>query len=347
VTPVRHRTLDQSGVGPYDLLTVDDMDPHDVAHDALSSWQSAFAAARVEPLPTATNPIWSIITEDDRRFVLKELPEYPPGVGLVDEFRVLSYLSGAGIPVVLPVATDHATLSATVGQKHYSLLPWADSDDRNHELDPDAALTARSIGSAIASMDAALAACPWQPESFHDDPAGEMLEEGWPQLPEVASLIAPLRDDLYAEVKGLPTQRTHGDTNTGNVLVRGTTVSAFLDFDHLPTGPRVRDLSRYLASRLRQHLTQEATAERDAAAWVAALGDYTAGYDETYPLSSQEVAAIVPLLLLVEIGFTSWCVHGWVPDPAGYQQGIRAIRWLAPRLQELTAASTQVVPTPL
>jgi hypothetical protein len=31
--------------------------------------------------------------------VLKHLPEFPPGVGPVEEYRVLCYLQAAGLPV--------------------------------------------------------------------------------------------------------------------------------------------------------------------------------------------------------------------------------------------------------
>jgi Ser/Thr protein kinase RdoA (MazF antagonist) len=206
------------------------------------------------------------------------------------------------VPVVLPVVTDDARLSAQVDHRHFTLLPWIDSDGGNHELRPDAAVASRSVGRAIGHLDAVLATCPWQPESFVDDPARDMLVESLPKVPELGELIAPLRDQLWSAVVDLPNQISHGDCNTGNVLVRGTTVRAFLDLDHLPRGPRVRDLSYYLASRLQEHLAQLETAQRDSTAWVAALGHYVAGYHDSYPLTERELAAVVPLILLNEIG---------------------------------------------
>ena len=315
------------------------MNEEELATAALGAWQSSLTFVRVDRLPVVTNPVWKVVTDHGRRFALKQLPEFPPGVGLVHEFRVLCHLAAAGVPVAMPVVTDEARLTAHVGDRQFSLLPWADSDQGNHELAPDAAATSRSIGGAIGHLDAALAKCPWLPPSFVDDPARDVLGDTLLKVPEVAELIAPLRDELWSAVIDLPTQLTHGDCNTGNVLVHGGTVSAFLDLDHLPVGPRIRDLSYYLASRLQVHLAQPETARRDAEAWIAQLGHYVAGYHESHPLTEREIAAVVPLILLVEIGSASWCLHGWVPNPAGYDISLRTLAWLAARIEELTEAA--------
>lgn len=322
------------------------MHPVDPISPALSAWQTSLTFVRAEPLPQVTNPVWLVVTEDDRRFVLKELPEFPPGVGPVDEFRVLSHLAATNIPVVLPVITDDARLWSMVGERKYMLLPWIEHEDRNHELGVDAAAAARAIGHALGSLDAALAACPWRPPSFVDDPARQVLGETLPQLPELRELIAPLMDHLWSATQDLSSQLTHGDCNTGNVLVRGSEVVAFLDFDHLPVGPRVRDLTYYLASRLRGHLADAVTAERNVQAWMAVLADYIAGYHAAHPLSVREIDAIVPLILVIEIGHTAWCVQGWVPDPAGYRRGLRTVSWLTTHLDDVIAAAKRTALSP-
>jgi Ser/Thr protein kinase RdoA (MazF antagonist) len=249
------------------------------------------------------------------------------------------HLAVAGVPVVMPVVTDDAGLAAQVDGRQFVLLPWVESDATNHEVTPDAAVTSRSIGEAIGRLDAALANCPWLPRSFLDDPARDVLVEALPKVPEVADLVAPLRDRLWTAVIELPTQLTHGDCNTGNVLVHQRRVRAFLDLDHLPIGPRVRDLSYYLASRLRSHFANPATALPDADAWVAQLGNYLEGYHDSYPLSERELAAVVPLIILTEIGCASWSLHGWVPDPARYDLSVRTIAWLMAHVDELTDAA--------
>lgn len=301
----------------------------------------------MDAMPLVNNPLWRVVAEDGREFVLKRLPEFPPGVGPVDEFRVLTYLQAAGVPVALHVVTDDGTITTVAGDRKYALFPFLPSDSGNHELGPDAADTSHAIGAAIGRFDQVLADCPWPVRSYVDDPAPDILGEALPKLPdEVVGVVAPFVDRLRLAVSGLPAQRTHGDCNTGNVLVWGTRVSGFIDIDHLPIGPRVRDLSYYLASRLRPHLSQPETAERDVAAMMAVLGEYVAGYQETCPLSERESAAVVPLILLAEIGSASWNLYGWVPNPERYQQSVRAITWVAGHLDELTeAAGTPPMPS--
>lgn len=322
------------------------MNPVDPISRALRAWQTNLTFVQAEPLPLVTNPVWLVVTEDERRFVLKELPEFPPGAGPVDEFRVLSHLAVTNVPVAVPVITDDARLWTVVGERKYMLLPWIEHDDRNHELGVDAAAAARAIGHALGRLDAALAACPWRPPSFVDDPARQVLGETVPQLPDLVELIAPLKERLWSATCDLPSQLAHGDCNTGNVLIRGTDVVAFLDFDHLPVGPRVRDLSYYLASRLRRHLADADTVDRDVHAWMAVLSDYIAGYHAAHPLSAQEIDAIVPLILVIEIGHTAGCVQGWVPDPAGYHRGLRTVSWLTTHLDDVIAAAKRTALPP-
>ncbi len=57
------------------------------------------------------NAIWRVIGEDRREWVLKQLPEFPPGVGPVEEYRVLCYLQAAGLPVPVPIVTDDGQIA--------------------------------------------------------------------------------------------------------------------------------------------------------------------------------------------------------------------------------------------
>lgn len=318
------------------------------AQSALQAWKSIVGTASPEPLRQVTNPLWRVVTEAGREFVLKLLPEFAPGMSPVEAFRVVSHLHGAGVPVVPPIVTDDASIHTSVDERQYVLLPLVPTDVGNHELGPNAATTSRAIGAAIAQLHRAFLDCPWPASSYTEDPAPQILGERLPLLSaEATRPVAPLVDRLWAAVADLPVQLTHGDCNTGNVLVHGTQVSAFIDIDHVPIGPRVRDLSYYLASRFNEHLGRSETAERDAAATVAVLGNYVAGYQQVFPLSERELGALVPLILLVEIGGAHWWLHGWVPQPERYQQGVGVITWIVEHLDGLaTAAGTPPLPRP-
>jgi Ser/Thr protein kinase RdoA (MazF antagonist) len=304
------------------------------------AWESVVGAAQLEPLPLVHNPIWRIDAEDGRRFVLKQLPEVAPGVGPVEGFRVLCYLQAAGIPVALPVVTDDGSIHTPVEGRLYAVLPFVPADRSDHDLGPAASSTAYAVGTALGEIDKALADCPWRLRSYVDDPAPEILGKALPKLPaEISRPVAPLADQLWATLADLPTQRTVGDCNAGNVLVHDSQVTAFIDLDHLPIGPRIWDLSDYLASRLRTHLSRPDTAERDTAALLAVLGRYVAGYHRAYPLTQRELAAVIPLILVIEIGLADWHLHGWVPDPEGYRQSVWAITWITANMAALTTAA--------
>ena len=316
------------------------MDENPTARSALAAWGSMVDVACIDVLPRATNPLWRVGAANGQTFVLKLLPEFPPGVSPVEEFRVLSHLQECGVPVAVPILTDDAAIHTTVGNRLYALLPFLPSEPGNHESGPDAAETAFTIGGAIGQMNRALAACPWQLHSFVDDPGRQILVEALSGLPEEATRpILPFTDRLRDAIRDLPTQLTHGDCNDGNVLVRDRRVSGFIDFDHLPVGPRVRDLSYYLASRVRTHLAQPETASRDTRAMLAVLDHYVAGYHLAHPLTRPELGAIVPLMLLVEVGGAHWCLNGWEPDLEGYRQSLRSIDWISAHIDELTAAA--------
>jgi len=313
-------------------------------YTALQAWKTVVGAARVEPMNKVHNPIWRVTGEDGREWVLKRLPEWPPGVGPVEEYRVLCYLQAGGLPVAAPIVTDIGLIAHNAdnlgtdpmekrptGTHAYALIPLLPNDPERSES-PELATT---IGRALGRLDRMLAECPWHVTSFNDDPAPDILGDDYDKLPtELRDLVDPLLDRLWAALTDLPTQLTHGDCNVGNVLLHNGVVTGLIDLDHMPHGPRVIDLSYYLASRLLDQIV-----DGDPDAMVAVLRNYVAGYHSVHPLTERELAAVVPLLLTALVGGADWCLHGWVPDPAGYQRNLRAIEWTATRFDQLVSAA--------
>ncbi|HEY8458239.1 MAG TPA: phosphotransferase [Actinopolymorphaceae bacterium] len=314
-------------------------------YEALQAWRSVVGAARLEPMEKVHHPIWRVTGEDGRQWVLKRLPEWPPGVGPVEEYRVLCYLQARGLPVAVPVVTDDGLIAHNAdnlgtephekrptGPNAYALTPLLPNDPELRES-PE---LARTIGRGIGRLDRMLSECPWHVTSFTDDPGPNILGDSYVNLPEeLRTLVDRLRSRLLAALTDLPTQLTHGDCNVGNVLVHDGEVSGYIDLDHLPRGPRVRDLSYYLASRLSKQINGG-----DPGAMVAVLRHYVAGYHSVHPLTERELAAVVPLLLTALVGGADWCLRGWVPDPAGYQRNLRAIEWVTSRFDHLVEAAT-------
>ena len=326
------------------------MDDQEFVESALRDWSTAIEMVSWTAMPKVTNPIWQVAATDGRSYVLKLLPEYPPGAGPVDEFRVLCHLQKRGIPVALPVVTDEGRIHTTVDGRLVALLPMLPSSADDHEFGADPTGTAFDVGRAIGVLDEVLNEVPWTIKSFSDDdPAGSL--DGLAALPdEVRLQVEPWGDRLRHAVRDLPTQLTHGDCNTGNVLIDRGRVSGFLDFDHLPSGPRVRDLVSYLVSRLRHQLVRQNGEAGDIRAWGGAFPSYLAGYHDACSLTAQEINAVVPLMLLVEVGGAHWCLHGWEPNPEGYQMNRLSIAWLVEHFEELSreaqaAIQDRVTPT--
>ncbi|WP_156821073.1 phosphotransferase enzyme family protein [Microlunatus phosphovorus] len=311
----------------------------DAARVALSAWASIVGDDPViTAMPNVTNPVWRIEVCDQPALVLKQLPEYPAGVEPVVEYRVLSHLQGSGVSVALPIVTDTGQIVASIGDLAWSLLPHLPHQTENHELGPDAGETTFLIGAAIGHLSQALADYPYGVASFVDDPV-KVLDEALPQLPdEVIRLARPYAGRLVEVCGGLPIQLTHGDCNDGNVLINSKGRVSFIDIDHLPVGPRVRDLAYYLTSRLRRHLGSPQTAMLTTCALITAVPSYVAGYRRVQQLSEQEIAAIVPLMLVAEIGGAHWSLYGWEPNLANYRRSKASIEWLIARLDELTVS---------
>lgn len=307
----------------------------DDARTALTAWASLLdRGVTLTPMPRATNPLWRL---DHARspLVLKQLPQYPPGVPPVAEFRVLTHLQRHEVPVALPIVTDGGSLFVSVNDRQWTLLPYLPQQAGIFELGPDASATAYAVGAAIGGLDKALAGYPWPVDSYLDDPI-KVVTESLPELPpEAVDLVQPLECLLRETCTNLPTQLTHGDCNDGNVLLDQGRVTGIIDLDHLPTGPRARDLAYYLASRLANHLAEPGAAE----AMASVVSDHVAGYHQVYPLTDQELRAIVPLMLTTEIGGAHWALNGWETNIARYQRSLRSIRWIAEHLSDLTQAA--------
>jgi Ser/Thr protein kinase RdoA (MazF antagonist) len=307
------------------------------AHLALTAWASIVDDGVLTPMAQVTNPLW-LVESFGSALVLKQLPQYPPGVEPVAQFRVLSHLQAHGVPVALPTLTDQGTLHATVNDRQWVLLPYLEHRPSSPELGPDAPSVAFAIGTAIGRLDRALAAYPWPVKSYVDDPTKTITRALLELPPEAVEIAGPFADILSDRCAGLPVQLTHGDCNDGNVLLNHDQLVGIIDIDHLPTGPRVRDLAYYLGSRLRRYLEWPNGAIA-AATMVDVLGDYVAGYHQIHPLTEQELRAIVPLMLLVEIGGAHWALHGWEPDRDTYQRNLRSITWIIHHFRALAQAA--------
>lgn len=118
--------------------------------------------------------------------------------------------------------------------------------------------------------------------------------------------IIPRR--LVAAVTDLPVTRLHGDCHGGNLLADSTGLYGVIDIDHLPIGPRIYDLAYYAADLVknRHHL------RGPIGAIIAAV---VAGYQQHTTLTTRELLAIVPAMIISELGMIHWFI-----DKTGEEQ---------------------------
>lgn len=244
--------------------------------------------------------LWPVMAEDGARYFLKRLGPWR-NLPLADEARILRHLARQGIPVAEFEFTDHATLYAGEAEESYVLLPHLVHDPFTVA---DLVSLAGTIGGAVAELHLALASYPWGANSYSED-LGAALASSLTLPPDIAEAFARRRDSMIAAVRYLPTQLVHGDLTPENVLLkRPGVVSGFIDFDHLPLGPRTWDIAKYLSRRLRMGWRQDPTAA--SVGRLDHLAGFLQGYHATSPLDDAESAALPALILaanLIEVSY--------------------------------------------
>lgn len=294
-----------------------------------TQWASVLGSATYEELPIVSNPIGRVTAEDGRSFILKQLPEWPPGVGHIEEYRALQHLLASGLPVAVPIITDEGAICGLHEGVRYVLLPELPVDESSA---PDAVRspgTCRAVGATIARIHRALASCPWPIHSFTHK-MNDSIDS--PDLPaEIRERLTPaFADSLREYFEDLPTQRIHGDYNVGNLLLCKGEVSGLIDFDHLPIGPRIYDVVYYVVSRLRD-LLEHGRSEQ----LVPELVEYIAGYRAEASLTPREIDAIAPAMFSAEAGIAEWFSTERAYDPEKQRRSIQAALWILDHFEEL------------
>lgn len=308
------------------------------ADAALTAWRGVLRVTRVEPIAHADSACL-VTGEDGRRYVLKRIDGLDD-LGerrhrLAAEFRILLHLRSCDLPVALPLATDNARLYSNVGDAIYTLTPMLESDGGALALQ-----AFREIGRTIGRLHQALAAYRYDIPSWHIDLVPRTFDEALSDvraglsaqdLSEVERVLDLRRHDMITTMTDLPVQRIHGDCHLGNILVCRGKVSGLIDLDHLPSGPRTYDLAYLLANR----------AADEVDGLPAAAAHLMRGYLERNTLEQQERAAMVPVMLAVELQLVGW-ILGHPRFVSNTETHLSAYHWIASHYDELVSALAAV-----
>jgi Ser/Thr protein kinase RdoA (MazF antagonist) len=305
----------------------------------VGAWASVIGRPRVAELPAATNPVWEVTSEGGRSYLLKRLPEHPPGVGPVEEYRVSLHLQANGVPVAVPLVTDSGHISTSHEGHSYTLVPRLPADRHDRF---GAAGTHAAIGSAIAGLHAALKTYPGPIHSFTHDLVPE-FRISLAALPAdlVDDTIAPLQVQILAAISDLPGQRIHGDCNPGNVLLVGGEVTGLIDLDHLPLGPRVYDVAYFMVWRLQDLLDENLADDNRTTRFLDALAECVAGYQSASRFSDREITSIGPAMIAAAMTLADWHRREGSYDADKYRRNAAAIRWCCAHFDEINSSPLQ------
>lgn len=224
--------------------------------------------------------------------------------------RLLRKVAEQGIPVATPLramdARDRVVLDGPAGALSVTVLPEMTGDWLN--VDDQKAVWAAGV--CLARLHRALGTI--QAPTPGGDPKERI--QGWLAdgdrgfAPEASRRLG----ELLATAPELEDERqlVHNDFRAANILTRGATITAVLDFDEVKVEHRVSDLARasvYLGTRFTDWRPTSAAVKRTL----------RAGYESVRPLSPAETQWLEILLL--------WYGLAAVPapnDPAGWSSAL-------------------------
>lgn len=286
----------------------------------------------------AGRDLWPVTAEDGVRYFLKRISPWR-NLPLADEARVLRHLASHGVRVAEFLPTDDARLYAKLAEDTFILIPELASD---HFSAVELVDMEEQIGGGLAKLHLALAVYPRSANSYTEH-LGESLGRDLMLPVDVAEGVAKQRAHMATVLDHLPIQLIHGDLSPENVILRRpSTVSGFIDFDHLPLGPRIWDIAKYLSRRFRRN--GSVTSEPDR---IGHLSGFLRGYHNTNPLSASEIAALPSGIAagnLLEISYMQEISAGTLarrklPDhDAVLAEATEAARWHLANFEQVTAA---------
>lgn len=261
--------------------------------DIIRAWGSLLGENPEVVADPSGRELWFVQGEDSLKYILKRLGPWP-NLPLADEVRVLQHLAYQGILVSQFVPTDAATIFAGEVEESFVLQPMLPND----LFTPAETLRFEDvIGKALARLHSALRVYPRPVHSYNENLV-QALNQPLMLPAHLATAFEPVRAGLLAAIPRLPVQLIHGDMTPGNVLLKKPgDISGFIDFDHLPIGPRVWDIAKFLSRRLRQMWRGEGgdTGRLDH------LQPFLTGYHQHSPLESHEIAVLPDLTLAANV----------------------------------------------
>lgn len=298
--------------------------------EILQHWRQTTGAIRHCKMVGDNARVFVVATEPGQEFVLKQAGSVDRTAQLASHTRVLQHLHAAQVPVALPLLSDHQQFFVQYGDALYTLSSMLARETDDVAVWPSAPLY-RKIGRAIGRLHRALADYPGEIVSWQMNFARRTMDEALPVIlahltphrrAHLEGILGQIEPEVRSALAGLPEQHIHGDCHGGNVLLHNGDVSGFVDLDHLPRGPRIYDLSYFLADRVKAHFN-----EPDALAlWRQHFDQLIMGYESVQPMTVAEKRALWFGMLAVQLLFAEWFfIHG---SEAAAEKNLAVFDWI-------------------
>src|SRR5688572_1599893 len=253
----------------------------------------------IEPLPSERDQNFHVITDGPDSFVLKISHKDESRESVELQVHVLNHLRARVPELVMPrivptlSGATLTTMTGPDGDEHLVRMLTFVPGEVWATVEPHDAPLLRSLGRALALVDAALSDFPVT--GAFGDLKWDLTQAGWireyfQHLPAarralVERLFERYESDAAPRLASLPSGLLYNDANDHNVLVAGGRVVSLIDYGDMVPGPGVCELAIGIAYAI-----------MGASAPLASAAEVVAGYHEALPLTEAELEVLLPLI---------------------------------------------------
>jgi Ser/Thr protein kinase RdoA (MazF antagonist) len=250
----------------------------------LSEWQTLLGENPMLEIGDTVRELWPVESVHGERYFLKRLGPWR-NLPVLSEYRMLIHLLEEGVRVPAFLLTDDGSITAGPTEDSFVLMR---AFEHEHRVAAEIPRFESEVGSATAHLHQAMSRYSQPLGSYTEDIEGG-ITNGLRLSDDLLRRLDMVRGENLQRLSKLPLQVIHGDFTPDNVLhlTQGRGIG-FIDFDHLPNGPRIWDIAKYLSRRIRFRWCQEAP----ATVRMDCVEAFVAGYTKVVPLDLAEIEAL-------------------------------------------------------
>ena len=200
----------------------------------LAEWQTLLGENPMLEIGDNVRELWPVESVHGERYFLKRLGPWR-NLPVLSEYRMIIHLLEEGVCVPAFLLTDDGAITAGPTEDSFVLMR---AFEHEHRLAADIPRFEPEVGSATACLHQAMSRYSQPLGSYTEDIEGG-LTNGLRLSDDLLRRVDTVRGEILQLLSKLPLQVIHGDFTPDNVLhLAQSRGIGFIDFDHLPNGPR-------------------------------------------------------------------------------------------------------------